>query len=114
AYLQFNVSGEPLYPHTDLLGSRAVLEPQRFPQAGEKNAIVKVGVISAGGGSTKWLDVGDTVKTYLIARVGWVPDSTGVYGIYIVRTNRIQNELDFLVYDVASGKSRSVYRESDS
>ena len=111
AYLQFNVSGEPLYPHADLLGSRAVLEPQRYPQAGEKNANVKLGVIPASGGGTKWLDVGDTVKTYLIARAGWVPDSTGVY---VVRTNRIQNQLDFLVYEAASGKSRSVYRESDN
>jgi dipeptidyl-peptidase-4 len=56
AYLQFNVSGEPLYPHADLLGSRAVLEPQRYPQAGEANAIVRVGVIPPRGG-TKWLDV---------------------------------------------------------
>ncbi len=111
AYLQFNVSGEPLYPHTDLLGSRAVLEPQRYPQAGEKNANVRVGVIPATGGGTKWLDAGDTVNAYLIARAGWVPDSTGVY---VARTNRIQNQLDFLVYDVASGKSRTVYRESDS
>lgn len=111
AYLQFNVSGEPLYPHADLLGSRAVLEPQRYPQAGEKNAVVRVGVIPAAGGGTKWLDVGDTAKSYLIARAGWVPDSTGVY---VVRTNRIQNQVDFLVYDTASGKSRTVYRESDS
>jgi dipeptidyl-peptidase 4 len=111
AYLQFNVSGEPLYPHADLLGSRAVLEPQRYPQAGEKNATVRVGVIPAAGGGTKWLDVGDTINTYLIARAGWVPDSTRVY---IARTNRIQNQLDFLVFDVASGKSRTVYRESDS
>jgi len=110
-YLQFNVSGEPLYPHADLLGSHAVLEPQRYPQAGEKNANVRVGVIRAGGGATKWLDVGDTVNAYLIARAGWVPDSTGVY---IVRTNRIQNQLDFLVFEVASGKSRTVYREADS
>ena len=111
AYLQFNVSGEPLYPHADLLGSRAVLEPQRYPQAGEKNAVIRVGVIPAAGGGTKWLDVGDTVKTYLIARAGWVPDSTAVF---IARTNRIQNQLDFLVYEVASGKSRTVYRESDN
>ena len=111
AYLQFNVSGEPLYPHADLLGSRAVMEPQRYPQAGEKNANVRVGVIPAGGGGTKWLDVGDTVNAYLIARAGWVPDSTSVY---VARTNRIQNQLDFLVYEVASGKSRTVYRESDS
>jgi dipeptidyl-peptidase-4 len=109
AYLQFNVSGEPLYPHADLQGSRAVLEPQRYPQAGEKNAIVRVGVIPAGGGGTKWLDTGDTVKSYLIARAGWA-DSTSVY---IVRTNRIQNQVDFMVYEVASGKSRTIYRESD-
>lgn len=111
AYLQFNVSGEPLYPHADLLGTRAVLEPQRYPQAGEKNANVRLGVIPAGGGATKWVEVGDTAKNYLIARVGWVPDSKNVY---IARTNRIQNQLDFLVYEVASGKSRTVYRESDS
>ena len=111
AYLQFNLSGEALYPHADLLGPRAVLEQQRYPQAGEKNANVRVGVIPPGGGATKWLDVGDTVNAYLIARAGWIPDSTGVY---IVRTNRIQNQLDFLVYDVASGKSRTVYREADS
>lgn len=111
AYLQFNVSGESLYPHADLLGPRAVLESQRYPQAGEKNANVRLGVIPAGGGETKWLDVGDTVNAYLIARAGWVPDASSVY---VVRTNRIQNQLDFLVYEVASAKSRTVYRESDS
>ena len=111
AYLQFNVSGEPQYPHTDFQGSRAVFEPQRYPQAGESNADVRLGVVPAKGGDTKWLDIGDTVKSYLIARVGWVPDSKHVY---VVRTNRVQNQLDFLLYDVASGESRPVYRESDS
>ena len=110
AYLQFNVSGEPLYPHGDFLGSRAVFEPQRYPQAGENNPEVRLGVLSATGGATKWLDAGDTVNAYLIDRVGWVPDSKNVY---VARTNRIQNQLDFLLYEVASGKSRPVYRETD-
>ncbi len=111
AYLQFNVSGEALYPHVDLRGPRAVLEPQRYPQVGEKNADVRLGVIPASGGATKWLDAGDTVRSNLIARAGWVPDSKSVY---VVRTNRIQNQLDFLTYEVTSGKSRTVYRESDA
>ena len=110
AYLQFNVSGEPLYPHGDLRGSRAVFEPQRYPQAGQNNADVRLGVISANGGMTQWLDVGDTVNSYLIARVGWVPDSKN---LYVARTNRIQDQLAFLLYDVASGKSRTVYSEAD-
>ena len=111
AYLQFNVSGEPLYPHVDLQGARAVLEQQRYPQAGENNPEVRLGVVSASGGMTRWLDVGDTVNNYLIARAGWAADSKRVY---VVRTNRIQNQLEFLLYDVASGKARTAYRESDN
>jgi dipeptidyl-peptidase-4 len=111
AYLQFNVTGEPLYPHVDLQGARAVLEQQRYPQAGENNPEVRLGVVTARGGATKWLDVGDTVKSYLIARAGWTADSKNVY---VVRTNRIQNQLDFLLYGVDSGKSRTVYKESDN
>lgn len=111
AYLQFNVSGEPLYPHADFRGPRAVLEPQRYPQAGENNPDVRLGVLPATGGETKWLNVGDTVRSFLIARVGWVPDSKSVY---VARMNRIQNRLDFLLYAVASGESHTVYKESDS
>ena len=111
AYLQFNVSGEPLYPHVDLEGTRAVLEQQRYPHAGENNPEVRLGVVAARGGATKWLDVGDTVHSYLIARAGWAANSKNVY---VVRTNRIQNQLDFFLYDVDSGKSRTVYRESDN
>jgi dipeptidyl-peptidase 4 len=111
AYLQFNISGEPLYPHVDLQGTRAVLEQQRYPQAGENNPDVRVGVIAASGGATKWLDVGDTVNNFLIARAGWAADSKNVY---VVRTNRIQNQLDFLLYDAATGKARTAYRESDN
>ena len=65
AYLQFNVSGEPLYPHGDFLGPRAVFEPQHYPQAGENNADVRLGRGPADGGATKWLDVGDTVNQLL-------------------------------------------------
>src|ERR1700723_2873211 len=34
AYLQFDSSREPLYPHEDMLGVRAVYAPERYPQAG--------------------------------------------------------------------------------
>jgi dipeptidyl-peptidase-4 len=110
AYLQFDVSKEPLYPHIDVRGARPVYEPQRYPQAGENNPGVRFGVILANGGATRWLDVGDTVSAYLIARAGWVPDSRSVY---VVRTNRVQNEVDFLLYDTASRKSSVVYHEFD-
>jgi dipeptidyl-peptidase-4 len=110
AYLQFDTSREPVYPHEDLLGVRAVFEPQTYPQAGENNATVRLGVIPAGGGSTRWLDVGDTRDAYLIARVGWMPNARSVY---VVRTSRVQNRLDALAIEVESGTPSTLFRESD-
>lgn len=110
AYLQFGTGREPLYPHEDLRGARAIYEPQHYPQAGENNPEVRLGVVSAGGGATKWMEVGDTVSSYLIARAGWAPDSKKVY---VARTNRVQNRLEFLLLDANSGKSSVVFEESD-
>jgi dipeptidyl-peptidase-4 len=100
AYLQFDTSGEPLYPHADLSGTRAVYEPQRYPQVGQNNPSVRLGIVAASGGETQWLEVGDTVHSYLIARAGWTADSGHVYA---VRLNRVQNELEFLVYSTKAG-----------
>jgi dipeptidyl-peptidase-4 len=110
AYLQFDVSREPLYPHADLRGFRPVLEPQRYPQAGEPNAAVQVGVIPAAGGRTRWMDVGETRYFYLVARVAWAPDSRH---LAIQRLTRVQNRLDLLSADAASGATQAVLTESD-
>ncbi len=109
AYLQFDVSGEPLYPHADLLGRTATLEPQRYPQAGEPNADVRLGVVPVAGGRTRWMDLGET-RDSLRARFYWLPDSSG---IAVERLNRVQNHLDLLVADAASGASRIILSESD-
>jgi len=110
AYLQFDITHEPVYPHEDLRGPRPIYEPQRYPQAGENNPDVRVGVVSARGGSTRWMDVGDTRDQFLIARVGWTPDSRN---IYIVRTNRVQNKLDLLLATAGSGKASKILEETD-
>ena len=110
AYLQFDTSREPIFPHEDLLRTRALYEPEEYPQAGENNADVHLGVVAAAGGPTRWLDVGDTRNAYLIARAGWMPDSKSVYAI---RTNRVQNRLEMLSIAAESGVSSTIFRESD-
>ena len=110
AYLQFDTSREPIFPHEDLLRTRALYEPERYPQAGENNADVHLGVVAAAGGPTRWLEVGDTRNSYLIARAGWMPDSKSVYAI---RTNRVQNRLEMLSIGAESGASSTIFRESD-
>jgi dipeptidyl-peptidase-4 len=109
AYLQFDVSRQPLYPHADLLASRPIFEPQRYPRAGDPNASVRLGVVQAGGGPTRWMDLGEPSHS-LLARVHWVPDSRS---LMIQRLNRVQNRLDLLEADAATGKVRVTLREQD-
>ena len=69
-----------------------------------------MGVVSARGGNTRWMDVRGTHDDALIARVGWTPDSRNVY---VVRTNRVQNKLDLLLAAAASGKASGILEETD-
>ncbi len=109
AYLQFDVSRQPLYPHADMLPLRPVYEPQRYPKAGDPNADVRLGVVPASGGATRWMELGD-LRDSLLARVYWQPDSSG---LYVQSLNRIQNRLDLVRADAASRRSRVIVEEKD-
>ncbi len=111
AFMQFNIAHEFVYPQTVLTGLRAVYEPERYPQAGTPNATVRVGVITVGAAepATQWLDLGGHDDD-LIARVDWLRDSNRVA---IQRMNRVQNRLDVLVADSATGSSRVILHEQD-
>jgi dipeptidyl-peptidase-4 len=110
AYLQFDTSREPVVPHEDVLGVRVQYEPERYPQAGENNADVHLGVVPANGGATRWLEIGDTRNTYLVGRAGWMPDSKSVY---VARLNRVQNRLELFSIGVESNVQTLLLREVD-
>ena len=109
AYLQFDVRREPPYPQVDLTGPKGIFEPQRYPQAGDPNAEVRLGVVSATGGRTRWMKLGPTGDA-LVARCEWLPDSSG---IAVERLNRVQNRLDLLVANPRNGAVRTVLTETD-
>jgi dipeptidyl-peptidase 4 len=107
AYFQFDVSREFIYPQTDLLGERAISEPERYPQSGTPNARVRLGVVPAEGGETKWMDLGDTSNT-LLARVAWLPDGSQ---IAVERMSRIQDKLDLLFCNPETGDIHPILHE---
>ncbi|MGH9632449.1 MAG: S9 family peptidase, partial [Bryobacteraceae bacterium] len=109
AYLQFDISREPVFPQVDLLSTPARYEPQRYPKAGQPNPDVRLGIVSPGGGTTRWFDLGDT-RGALLARVHWSPAGKS---IAVQRMNRIQNQLDLSLVDIDSGKSRVLLQETD-
>jgi dipeptidyl-peptidase-4 len=107
AYLQFNLTGVMSYPHVDLTGLRPVLEPQRFPAAGTPNPVVRLGVVSRGGGKTRWLV--ETGADELLARVQWLP---GGAALAALRLNRVQNRLEVASVDVTTGRATTVLEET--
>lgn len=107
AFLQFDVSKEFMYPQSDLLGERAQEEPQRYPQAGTPNALVRIGIIDVATREIKWMDLGSTEKS-LLARVIWLPDSKTVA---VERLSRVQDKLELLFCDVENGKAHTVLTE---
>lgn len=109
AYLQFDVSEEPVFPQVSLLNARGMLEPERYPKAGEPNAAVRLGVVPVSGGATKWMDLGPAADS-LLARVVWSPNSREILA---ERLNRVQNKLDLLLADTQTGKAKSVLHEDD-
>lgn len=81
-----------------------------YPEPGTPNSLVGIGVISAAGGETKWMDVaGDPEKSY-IARVEWAGNSDS---LVIQHLNRLQNTNDVVLADANTGLSSLVHSEHD-
>ena len=84
-------------------------EPQRYPVAGGNNPVVRVLIVSVGGGEAHLMDLGSEANIY-VPRVKWLPDSKH---LAIQRLNREQTVLDLLLADTTSGKVVSLLTEKD-
>ncbi|MGA8035824.1 MAG: S9 family peptidase [Candidatus Acidiferrales bacterium] len=109
AYYEMDERPVTRYPIMDMSSPTGGTEYTRYPQAGEANPIVRVGVVPVTGGETKWMDTGTNTDVYL-ARVNWLPDSKSVA---IQRLNRAQNQLDLLFADASTGASKNILIETD-
>jgi len=108
-YLQMDESKVTHYPLVDLTSYTGTTDFEHYPNAGDANPVVHVGVVSADGGTTKWMDTGADDEVYL-ARVQWLPDSKA---LAIQRLNRAQTRLDLLVADASNGKTSVLLTEQD-
>ena len=112
AYWQLDVTGVRdflLIDDTDSLYSFAV--PVQYPKAGTTNSAARVGVVSAVGGPTRWLDVPGDPRNGYIARMDWADNSTEVV---LQHLNRLQNTLTLLLGETATGRTRPILVERDS
>ncbi len=76
AYLQTNETQAPQYPITDWIPSHAQVDWQRYPQPGDRNPDVHVGIVPARGGKTVWVQLPIRAGDDYIPRFGWVDRRT--------------------------------------
>ena len=131
ALLQMNEKPVPTYPLTDLTEVHPGVDAQKYPQAGDPNPLVRLGVVRVGGfhgltisassGDVHWFTlpeqethdenlipaaVGSESDIY-IPRFGWVNNHV----LYAVAMNRLQNEEKLYFIDADSGRSRLMLDE---
>jgi dipeptidyl-peptidase-4 len=109
AFLQMNESQVPLYPLTDWIPVHATVDPQRYPQPGDANPDVRVGVVSAKGGRTSWIRVPVQSGQDYIPRFGWVDDKT----VWIETLTRDQKHRAIFFADPGTGDARLMLEIKD-
>ncbi|HKT46429.1 MAG TPA: DPP IV N-terminal domain-containing protein [Candidatus Acidoferrales bacterium] len=110
AFLEMDERKVSQYPLVDFESFDGQAEMERYPVAGGANPIVHVYVVAAAGGAPQLMDTGAETDQY-IPRVKWLNDSKH---LAIQRLNRPQTQLDLLLADAASGKSRVALTEKDA
>ncbi len=109
AYLQMQETAVPEYPITDWIPAHATVEEQRYPQAGDANPAVRVGVISAEGGKTVWVTLPLRAGQDYLPRFGWVDAKT----LWIETLTRDQKHRAIYFADAATGEARAVLQLTD-
>ncbi len=109
AFLQMNESDVPRYPITDWIPTHAIVDFQRYPQPGDPNPAVRVGVVSAMGGKTVWIRLPIKDGQDYIPRFGWVDRKT----IWIETLTRDHQHRDIYFADATTGLAHSIIQITD-
>ncbi len=109
AYLQMNETDVPEYPIEDWIPTHATVNTQRYPQPGDPNPDVRVGIVSANGGKTIWVKLPIRAGQDYIPRFGWVDRHT----VWIEVLTRDHKHRDLYFADAATGQAHVALQISD-
>lgn len=109
AYLQTAEVEVPQYPIEDWIPAHATVELQRYPQPGDPNPDVRVGVVSGAGGKTEWIKLPIHAGQDYIPRFGWVDKKT----LWIETLSRDHKHRDLYFAEPGSGQTRAVLQLTD-
>ena len=111
AYWQLDASGVRdflLINDTDSLYSFTI--PVQYPKAGTTNSAVRIGVVIAGGGPTRWMKVPGDPRNIYLPRMEWAASSSE---IVMQQLNRLQDTLTVLLGDAKTGMITPILSQQD-
>ena len=113
AYLQMNEEKVPEYPLADWIPTHATVNWQRYPQPGDPNPAVRVGVVSARArqpGATVWVNLPLHPGEDYIPRFGWADAKT----VWVETLSRDQRHRELYFADAETGQARLVLQLADA
>jgi dipeptidyl-peptidase-4 len=111
AYWQLDATGVRdflMINNTDSLYSYTI--PVQYPKAGTTNSAVRIGVVGADGGSTRWMAAPGAPRDIYLARMEWAANSNE---LVVQHLNRLQNTLTVLLADAKTGRTSPILVEQD-
>jgi len=113
AYWQFDTTGVGQYSLiNDTREEYPVVTTYPYPQPGTTNSAVKIGVVPARGGPTKWMILPGDPREHYVPRMEWVKNSN--QQLVLEYLNRLQNANQVLLADVQTGAVHMLFEDKDA
>lgn len=108
AFARIDESPVPVQKRYEMYADRVEMIEQRYPAAGDRNVLVKLGVVAPrAGAAPKWVDLGKEQDIYL-ARVAWRDPQR----LTFQRQSRDQKTLELIETTLADGRQRTLVTET--
>lgn len=109
AFYRFDESNVPEFSMTEWGDLYPKVTSFKYPKAGEANSIVTVFIYDIASQLTTPVETGSETDQY-IPRIMWTKNPAQ---LLVIRLNRLQNAMDFLLADASTGKSEAAYHEEN-
>ena len=112
AYQETDERHIPLYSIVHQGSEKISVETHRYPFAGAANAKVRLGIVKADGGDTRWIDLGekDTWVQEYLARVDWASPDV----LFVQVLSRDQKHLSLYRVDATTGSKTLLLEETSA
>lgn len=107
AFIHFDETQVPVFPIFHSEGQHGSLEKRHYPQAGDKNPAVRIGIVSIDEPKTVWADFNEKDDQYF-GPPFWTPDGSSLWVQWI---SRDQHDLKIFSVDIVTGSKKRVYEE---